>query len=336
VCEAPKSSFGEGNSSSWQLGDYWLYFQKIIFATQGDETERWEARQCLENRTVGTSKGIVWNMECIPPTTIIVPNILHTVYLGLLKHMMNWVMSCLEQHFRIDKFNQLWAMMPPYPGFAQFNKPYSQVMQWSGKEMKALGRVIVPAFAATLLNPLASQRIPFTEALLCIKNLVYFHLMAQYQYHTEATTEYMENYLEEFHRPKDVFSQFRASESAKKVSEALKKQLTLDKQEERESDPAWNNVSAAAKSRRIYEDKTQIVSEIAQRLINKSDFNFVKMHRLNHFSDHIRQLGNLLNVSSELPEKVMMDLKQAFQQSNRHEAAFQILRTKARKKVFQY
>jgi hypothetical protein len=32
----------------------------------------------------------------------------------------------------------------------------------------------------------------------------------------------------------------------------------------------------------------------------------------------------------------MMDLKQAYQQSNRHEAAFQILRMKARNQVFQY
>ena len=336
VCEAPKSSFGEGNSSSWQLRDYRLYFQKMILATQGDETERWEARQYLEDRAVGTSEGVFWNMKCISPTTIIVPDILHTIYLGMLKHLMDWVTSFLEQHSRIDKFNQLWAMMPPYPGFARFNKPYSQVTQWSGKEMKALGRVIVPVFAATLLNPSASQRIPFTEALLCVKNLVYFHLMAQYRYHTEATIEYMENYLEEFHRHKDVFSRFRASKSTKKVSEALKKQLTLDKQEERESDPAWNNLSAAAKRRRVDEDKTQIESEIAQHLVDESDFNFVKMHLLNHFSDHIRQLGNLLNVSSELPEKAMMDLKQAYRQSNRHEAAFQILRTKARKEVFQY
>ena len=52
--------------------------------------------------------------------------------------------------------------------------------------MKALGRVIVPVFTATLLNPLASQRIPFTEAQVSIKNLVYFHLMAQYEYYTEA------------------------------------------------------------------------------------------------------------------------------------------------------
>jgi len=120
-----------------------------------------------------------------------------------------------------------------------------------------------------------------------------------------------------------------------KVSEALKMQLTLDKQEERESHPAWNNLSAAANRRHVDEDTTQIESEIAQHLVDKSDFNFVKMHLLNHFSDHIHQLGNLLNVSSELPEKAMMDLKQAYWQSKCHEVPFQILGTKARKEVFQ-
>jgi len=95
-----------------------------------------------------------------------------------------------------------------------------------------LGRVIVPVFAVTLLNPSVSQRIPFTEALLCVKNFVYFHLMAQYWYHTEATIHYIENYLEEFHPHKDVFSRFCSSKSTKQVSEALKNQLTLDKQEE--------------------------------------------------------------------------------------------------------
>jgi len=117
--------------------------------------------------------------------------------------------------------------------------------------MKALGRVIVQVFAATLLNPSASQRIPFTEALLCVKNFVYFHLMAQYWYHTEATMKYMENCLEEFHRHKDVFSRFCASKSTKKVLEALKKQLSLNKQEEWESDPTWNNVFVTAKRHRV-------------------------------------------------------------------------------------
>jgi len=160
--------------------------------------------------------------------------------------------------------------------------------------------------------------------------------MAQHQYHIEATIEYMEYHHEEFHCHKDDFSRIHASKSTKKVLEALKQQLTLDKQEERESDPAWNNLSAAAKSCRVDEDKTQIQSEIAQHLVDESDFNFVKMHLLNQFCNHICQLGNLLNVSSELPGKAMMDVKQAYWQWNRHEIHFQILRMKGRKEVFQY
>jgi len=202
--------------------------------------------------------------------------------------------------------------------------------------MKALGHVIGPVFAVTLLNPSASQRIPFTQALLLVKNIVYFHLMAWYRYHTEATITYMENYLEEFHCHKDVFSRCHASKCTKKVSEALKTQLTLNKPEERESDSAWDNRSAGAKHSRIDEDKTQIGSETAQHLVNQSDFIIVKMHLLNHFSDHIRQLCNLLNVSSELAEKAMIDLKQAYRQLDCHVAAFQILRTKPQKEVFHY
>jgi len=275
-------------------------------------------------------------MECISPRTIIVPNILHTIYPGMLKHLMDWVTSFLEQHSRINNINKLWEMMPPYPSFARFNKPYSQVTQWGSKEMKALGPVIVPVFAATLLNPSISQRIPFTDSLLHVKNLVYFQLMAQYRYHTEATIEYMGNYLEEFHHHKDVFSRFRASKSTKMVPEAIKTQLTLDKQEERESDHAWKYLSAAGTRRRVDQDIMQIESEIAQHLVDESDFNFVKMHLLDRFPDHILQRGKLSNVSSELPEKAMMNLKQRYQQSNRQQAAYQILRMKARKEVFQY
>jgi len=185
--------------------------------------------------------------------------------------------------------------------------------------MNALGCVIVPVFVATLLNSLVSPRIPFTDTLLRAKNLVYFHHMARYQCHTEATIEYMENYLEVSHCRNDVFSRFCASKSTKKVSESLKKQLTINKQEERESDTAWNNLSAAAKCCRVDEDKTQIKSGIAHHLLEESDFNFATMQLQNHFSDHIRQLGNLSNVASELPDYWMMDFNQVYRQSNRHE-----------------
>jgi len=215
VCEAPKLSVGKVSSSSWQLWDYWLYFQQMVLGTHKDETERREARHYLQDCAVGTSDGVFWDMECISPTTIIVPDFPHTMYLGMLKHLIDWVTFFLKQHRRIGRFNQLRPMMPRYPGFTPLNKPCSQVTQWSREEMKALRFIIVPVFVETVVNHSVSQWIPFTETLLCVKDLVYFHHMAQYPYHTEATIEYMENYLEECHCHKDVFSRFHVSESTK-------------------------------------------------------------------------------------------------------------------------
>jgi len=151
--------------------------------------ETWEARHYLEDRAVGMSEGDFWNKWCISPTTITVPNIGHNLYLGIVKHWIHWVTSFLEQHSRIDWLNQLWVMMTPDPGFTQFNKPFSVVTRRIGTVKNALRHVIFSVSAVTLLKPLASQRIPFTEALLCVKNIVYFHLMAHYRNHTEAKIE---------------------------------------------------------------------------------------------------------------------------------------------------
>jgi len=78
--------------------------------------------------------------------------------------------------------------------------------------------------------------------------------MIQFRYHTEATMEYMEDHQEKFSHHKDVFCRFCASKSTMMVSEALKTQLTMDKLGEQDSNPAWNNLSAAAKGHHIDKD----------------------------------------------------------------------------------
>jgi len=88
-CNAPKSSFGASNASLSQFAVDRLYFQKMILAMQGDETERPEARHYLDDQAVRTSEGIFWNMKSISPTTIILPDILLTICLGLSKHLMD-------------------------------------------------------------------------------------------------------------------------------------------------------------------------------------------------------------------------------------------------------
>jgi len=175
--------------------------------------------------------------------------------------------------------------MPPHPCFAQFNKLYSQGTKWSGTGMTALVRMIVWVVMATLFNSSASERNPFTEALLCIDNLIYFHIMAQYWYYHQDAIQYMAKYLEEFHHQKDGFGRFCPSKSIKMVFKALKMLFPVVKLEEWESDPAWNNLVAAAMWHGIDKDKIQFESEIAQHLVDESEVNFVKIHLLTHFSD---------------------------------------------------
>ena len=84
---------------------------------------------------VGFSDGVWWDIKCISPMTIIVPDILHNIYVSIFKHFKDCISSFLTHHSRIDKFNQLWPMMPSYRGFARFNKRYSEVTKYRVKEI---------------------------------------------------------------------------------------------------------------------------------------------------------------------------------------------------------
>jgi hypothetical protein len=68
----------------------------------------------------------------------------------------------------------------------------------------------------------------------------------------------------------------------------------------------------AAKLYHVVDDKMLIMSELAQYLVDKLDFNLVRMNLLNQFSNRIHQVGNHLNARSELPERVMIDSTQAY------------------------
>jgi len=148
--------------------------------------------------------------------------------------------------------------------------------------------------------------------------------------------EYMKIYQEASHGYKDIFHEFQAGKSTQKVSEALKKQLAVDKQKKRMIDSTWKNLSMAAMLHCVDEHNMQITSVIAQHLVNESDINIEQSYLLNHISDHIWQLPNLLKACSELPESAMMDLKQVYCQSNRYQAALKIIQTKAQKNLFYY
>jgi len=140
---------------------------------------------------------------------------------------------------------------------------------------------------------------------------IHFADVAQYQNHTEAIIESMKKFLEEFHCHKDDFSLVCTRKSTDMVLVAFKQLPTLDTHEEWHGNPGRNMHSVAAKHHRADEHEIQIKSDIPQHLVHESDFNLVQEPFLNRFSDHIRQLCNLLNATSGLPEAAIIDRQQA-------------------------
>ena len=59
-----------------------------------------------------------------------------------------------------------------------------------------------------LRQPDSTQVLLFKRALYCVRLLVNFNMMAQYQSHTPETLAYMEQYLNHFHKMKDIFLEY--------------------------------------------------------------------------------------------------------------------------------
>ncbi|KAF8536975.1 hypothetical protein BDD12DRAFT_704588, partial [Trichophaea hybrida] len=140
----------------------------------------------------------------VDPYELHQPDNLHVIYLGMFKHLMEWIEEFLHRYQRRTEFDLVWQTIPSYPGFSHPSKPYRQITQFQGKDMRNIGRIIYPALAAALWNPQPRHRDIFHRAIACVRAMACFSLMAQYRAHDQATIEYLRLYLEEFHRSKDA------------------------------------------------------------------------------------------------------------------------------------
>ena len=56
-------------------------------------------------------------------------DLLHNIYLGLFKHMMEWVEGFVKKQKRQQALDDVWKTLPPYPGFSVLKKAYREVTQ---------------------------------------------------------------------------------------------------------------------------------------------------------------------------------------------------------------
>src|SRR5437879_6190177 len=139
--------------------------------------------------------------------------------------MMDLVQAFLNDHARLQGFDDAWKVLPPYPGFFVPKKAYRQVTQWQGKEMRNLGHCLLGVLAVVLRQPDSRQLLPFKHALCCVRALVDFNMMAQYRSHTPETLDYLEQYLNQFHKMKDIFLEYRVSKRTRAKGDEQRREL---------------------------------------------------------------------------------------------------------------
>jgi len=143
--------------------------------------------------------------------------------------------------------------------------------------------------------------------------------MAQYRSHTYDTIAYMEDYLGQFHKLKDIFLEFRVTKRT---------QDKVDKQQKEIQSQRALVIERVAPSlrRRMRDDNCEEENDHCLDLVcGESHFNFIKMHLLSHLCDHIHQFGNIPMYSMEIGELAhKTQIKDGWPQSNKNDAARQI------------
>ena len=190
ICECPVDELGS-YPSKHQRRDFRKY------TTWMDDSDV----QQLKSAGVKQINNALWSLLDSKPCDLVRPDLLHNMYLGNIEYLMGWIEGFLTVHNRLHAFDDIWAKMSTYPGNPVPRKPYRYLTQVKGKEMRAIHYVILGVFTAALerksdmTSPTGGQAQDFKKAILAVRYLTDFGLLARYRSHTDSTINYMSTYL---------------------------------------------------------------------------------------------------------------------------------------------
>ncbi|KAF7292558.1 hypothetical protein MIND_01153100 [Mycena indigotica] len=138
--------------------------------------------------------------EDLPYTNIfraITPDVLHQLYQGVVKHLINWVLACCGE----DEIDARCRRLPPNHNMRLFMKGISGLSRVTGREHDQISRFLLGIIINIRLpNGLSSARL-----LSAVRGLLDFVYLAQYPMHTDETLGLMDDALQTFHENKQIF-----------------------------------------------------------------------------------------------------------------------------------
>ncbi|QRV89363.1 hypothetical protein RhiJN_17381 [Ceratobasidium sp. AG-Ba] len=125
--------------------------------------------------------------------SFITPDLLHQVHKGVMKdHLIKWVTTILGKPLLDERF----VSMPDCQGMRHFKNGISTVSQWTGRELKEMVKILLPAVADSNVRVVRVAR-----------SLMDFMYLAHYSLLTDEDLDAMEDALRTFHDHKDVFEE---------------------------------------------------------------------------------------------------------------------------------
>jgi len=135
----------------------------------------------------------------------------------------------------------------------------------------------------------------------------------------------MEDYLNQFHKLKDIFLEFGVTKCTQDKVDKQRKEI------QRQRALVIERVAPSLR-RRMCNDNRQEENNLCLDLVRgESHFNFIKMHLPSHSCDYIRQFGNIPIYSTEIRELAhKTQIKDGWPQSNKNDTARQIVHSYGR------
>ena len=198
-------------------------------------------------------------------------------------------------------------------------------------------RVSLAVFLAALggkfqmLRVTGGQYLDFEKAVECVRYITDFGLTAWYASQTDSTVDYMDGYLQQFHKTEDVFVRYRAGKDTRKRAEDVWKKYT---QESKEREEAAKGLTAAQQAWLAEDKQAKRACRIAQSLKEDSHFTFSKLHPLSHYTDQINKYGSLTQYSTEICKAIQKPLMDADRQSNNVDSIPKVINAYAKEHNF--
>ncbi|CAE7180458.1 unnamed protein product, partial [Rhizoctonia solani] len=124
------------------------------------------------------------------------PDLLHQMHKGVMKdHLIKWVTTILGKPVLDERY----MSMPECHGMRHFKHGISSVSQWTGRELKEMTKILLPAMSDS------NQRV-----VQAARALLDFMYLAHLGSVTDDDLEAMEDVLRTFHNHKDVFEELGA------------------------------------------------------------------------------------------------------------------------------